>query len=185
MFTIENFEERWNNEFPEIVEYDSEIVDGLEISEESKNFLKKYGLPDEAPGYLIFKPFEDENTVSLASICDGKAEYEKYISLGCDGGGLPVCIEKNTGNICIIDIYENTEPVFINSSLIQLAESMVLYSEFINRIIEINGEDAYLDGDADDESLEWIRDSLEETDTSSLEDGTFWDLELSDFTEEE
>lgn len=184
MFTIENFEERWNNEFPETVEYDSEIVDGLGISEEAKNFLKKYGLPDEAPGCLIFKPFEDEDSVSLSSMCNGKAEYEKYISLGCDGGGLPVCIEKNTGKIWIIDIYENTEPVFINSSLTQLAESLVLYSEFINRIIEINGEDAYLDSNADEESLEWITDSLEETDVSSLDEETFWDIELSDFSEE-
>ena len=84
----------------------------------------------------------------------------------------------------IIDIYENTEPVFINSSLTQLAESLVLYSEFINRIIEINGEDAYLDSNADEESLEWITDSLEETDVSSLDEETFWDIELSDFSEE-
>ena len=76
MFTIENFEERWNNEFPETVEYDPEIVDGLEISEEAKNFLKKYGLPDEAPGCLIFKPFEDEDSVSLSSMCNGHLKHE-------------------------------------------------------------------------------------------------------------
>lgn len=182
--TASEFYRKWNSVFDNILEYDGELLDKLDIPENAKNFLKEFGMPDAAAPFLSFEVFEDTQSAELSYLYPGAAEYDSFIKLGSDGADLSVCIEKKNGRIFLIDTFENTDSVFINSSIFQFAESILAYSEFIGSTIEQNGEEAYLDSVTDEESLSTLAESLRNIDEKALIGGSFWENELSEYSTE-
>lgn len=184
MITIEEFLERWDDDTTEMVVYDAESVSSLNISDESKTFLIECGFPDEAAPYLNFESFEDSEILRLSETYGNESEYSKYIYIGTDGDGLPICINEETEEITIIDVFEKQDPVFVNSSVLQMAECLLLYYEFLKKIMEVNGEDAALDYNADEKSLNWIIEMITKTDSNAMDEGSLWRSEIDQFLEE-
>ena len=85
------------------------------------------GLPKSAAPCLDFEDVE-----SLPRLCTvyglKKRTLKQYCILGYDGAGNPLCIdEDNAGRIVLLDHEDNFRTAqFVNSSIAQLAESLVL-----------------------------------------------------------
>lgn len=69
----------------------------------------------------------------------------------------------------------------MNSSIPQLAEILLNYSEFIEKIKVINGRRAFIERNAPQELIEWITNRIEQIDPKSLNEGNFWREELNLF----
>lgn len=72
----------------------------------------------------------------------------------------------------------------MNSSVLQMAECLLLYYEFLKKIMEVNGEDAALDYNADEKSLNWIIEMITKTDSNAMDEGSLWRSEIDQFLEE-
>ncbi|MNP66820.1 hypothetical protein D3C76_1625760 [compost metagenome] len=107
--------------------------------------------------------------------------YSKFIYVGYTGSGAPICIDEEKDEVIYIDNENDNEEIFINSSISQLAESLTVYVDFIEKIKNVNGKKAYFERNATKELLSWIANRLQKIDSNSLIQGSFWEEELSTF----
>lgn len=183
MLTPQEFLDRWDKETYGLVEYDNKVVmASFSLTQESKNFLIQAGLPESASPFLTFESSANGGGSRLTEkYDDADPLYAKYIYVGFTGNGHPICIDEENDEVIYIDFDQENEEVFINSSIAQLAESLLAYVDFIQKIKAEKGNRAFLERKATQDSLEWITNRLEEIDADSLIQGSFWEEELSNF----
>ena len=182
MITPQEFLDSWDKETYGLVEYDNKVIDTCSLSQESKNFLVKAGLPESASPFLTFESSAKGGGGRLTEkYDDADPLYSKYIYVGFTGNGHPICIDEGNDEVIYIDYDKENEEVFVNSSIAQLAESLLVYVDFIKKIKAENGRRAFLERKATKDSLEWIANRLEEIDADSLTQGSFWEEELNNF----
>ncbi|HOV28288.1 MAG TPA: SUKH-4 family immunity protein [Pseudobacteroides sp.] len=181
MISPEEFKRRWDTSFYGLVEYDENDIRILNLPEESKTFLVQAGLPKSAAPYLSFKSSTKGGGMKLDKIFNLRdKKFSKYIFLGSTGTGDLVCLVEDKGEIIYLD-HENYREYFINSSLNQLAEYLLLYSEFIKAIKQVNGDEAYLEGNAPDKLYFELIDKFKIIDSKALNDKCFWQEELNHY----
>lgn len=182
MITPQEFLDSWDKETYGLVEYDNKAIDSFSLSQESKDFLSKAGLPESASPFLTFECTAKGGGGRLTEKYDDSDPlYSKYIYVGFTGSGNPICIDEEDDEVIYIDLDNENEEVFINSSIAQFAESLLAYVDFIKKIKAENGRSAFLERKATKDSLEWIANRLEEIDADSLSQGSFWEEELNNF----
>ncbi len=147
----------------------------LEVDEEVKSFLMEGGLPDEAP-LLNF-----ETELPLYAIEEDLSDY-KYI--GFTSWGDPICLYEGDGSVVYLDHENDYEyETFINSSIPQLAETLLVYSQMIQEARKENGEDAILNNNIPERLKHWLLEELKRIDPPAVEGG-FWQAELESLDEE-
>lgn len=182
MITSQEFLDKWDEEIYGRVDYDAEVINSYSLPQATKNFLIEAGLPESAPPFLTFESSATGGGVRLIEKYDSaETSYSKYIYVGFNGNGHPICIHEENGEVIYLDHDNDHQEIFINSSIPQLAESLLAYVDFIAKIKAVNGRSAFLEKKATQELLDWIAARLEEIDSESLTQGSFWDEELSGF----
>lgn len=182
MITPQEFLDNWDEETYGLVEYDYKVIDSYSLSQESKDFLIKAGLPESASPFLTFESSLKGGGVRLTEKHnDADPLYSKYIYVGFTGNGHPICIDEENDVVIFIDYDKENEEAFINSSIAQFAESLLVYVDFIKKIKAENGRRAFLERKATKDLLEWIANRLVEIDADSLTQGSFWEEELNNF----
>ena len=178
MITTKEFLNKWNKEIFGIVGFDRDIVLTLKIPEESKVFLIEGGLPESAPPFLNFESSQKGGGSRLTDKFNLNSNFSRYIYLGFNGTGDTICIDEETGLIMCLD-HENIEyKYFINSSIPQLVECILIYVEFIKKIKEINGRRAALEHNAPEHLINWVYEKLSIVDRTALKEESFWSEEL-------
>lgn len=179
MITPKYFLEKWNKKVCALIDYDVNVINSLMLPKEAKEFLLEAGLPESAVPFLNFESSAKGGAVKLTDKYNFDASLSKYVYLGFTGAGDFICVTEKTGEIVCLE-HENTrKEIFINSSIPQLADSLLEYADFVKKVKSINGRRAFLERNAPQELIEWITKRLEEIDSRSLKDRCFWREELN------
>ena len=175
MITPIKFKQLWTDDGDELVTFDKYEVEGLPISNDQKRYLYESGLPMDAAPFLTFGQEYIGLLKNVSDVWKLPPEYSKYRIIGSTGSGDPICIdESNNGCIVYLDHDNNFKCIFINSSLMQLVESLLAYRNLVNETIRINGEDAYLDGMIPETVRQETFSKLKEIDNTSMASKSFW-----------
>ncbi len=161
------------------IRYDEVHVNFL--SERDTEILTIIGIPDSISPYIDIVSEEKYGGYSLydrVNIFEKQSvnneEFKNLCLFGKNDSGYLVI--TSDGEVKLFDI-DAKELVTINKSLDAFLDSTYEYAQFINIIIEKNGEDAFMDGDYSEEDVDSLRETLTEIDDTSVEEG-FWADEL-------
>lgn len=150
MIRESSFEQRWQAKETK-----------LGIQEIGSRFVNCFGqvLPDSAAPCLSFDGQGQELWEVYGSASDwspdDRARLASYRVIGSDGAGNPICIERDTGAIWLLDHEDQfTSRQFVNTGLPELAESLLAYM-----------------GEKD---LEQFRSELRRVDSAAAREGCFW-----------
>jgi hypothetical protein len=129
---------------------------------------------------LSFDSFNKGGGARLIDKYEVDKSLSKYIYVGFTATNDPICIVDGAGTVVYLDYENDFEEVFINSSVSQFAESLMVYVEFIKKIKAENGRKAFLERNAPKGILDWVTNRLVDIDSEALTEGSFWsqDLEL-------
>lgn len=117
------------------------------------DFLSQIGLPKTA----IECNFEVYDKEMIAIILDNHQLDERYFPIGFDGAGNVVFIHTDNHHIYLCDHNNDNDLIFINSSLEQLAKTLVIVHQCFMQKVSINPMLALADIDKD-----------------AVKDGAFW-----------
>jgi hypothetical protein len=172
----EDFIKEWTKEDGGLIKFPKMDIQALPIPEESREFLIKAGLPASAAPFLQF-------SVPSPHLEDHIGK--RYFCLGYDGVGDPICIDKEeNGEIRILLHEQKFSPgEFVNSSVPQLAMSLLAYRKFYKLNKGEVGEDAAFEDYADRGLLHQLRETLTKIDPMSVREGYFWKNESDIWSE--
>lgn len=173
MLSPEAFQEQWGESGANLVRFP--VLDDS-IPDDARVFLRRAGLPDAAPPFLSFGA---RHTGPASDFADLGLDLSRFHPLGNSGNGDPIVIEYGSGHILEFEHdSECAEPVFMNSSPMQLAASLLVYRHLVRVTIERNGADAFLASDFPEDALAAAAAAVREIDTLAMEPGAFWADEL-------
>lgn len=180
----EEFRERWDTDKNgPFIKIDKESLRSAPFSDEVKAFLSIGGLPETPAPFLDFTS-SHSFLKPLLNVFDMPEEFGKYYFLGTTGSGNPICITEPQGYIVYLDNSNNYEEAFINSSMKQFAHCLLVYAQMVDKAIEKNGEDAFIEHDIPASVIDWLKKELERVDAKCMEAGSFWAGEVEALYEE-
>lgn len=181
MITPEEFIDKWDviKDGPLIKFNNQDLID-TDFSDDVKRFLSIGGLPETPPPYL---EFTSQQIRPITKVFDMPEKFQKYWFLGTTGSGDPICITEKEENIVYLNNGDNYKEIFVNSSLNQFAECILAYVSLIDKSIEVNGEDAFIDNDIPESVIEWLKEELERIDSECMKTGFFWSTEYENLFE--
>ncbi|QDU16848.1 hypothetical protein CA11_46840 [Gimesia maris] len=176
----ESFCERWCDDEDEVlIAFPAQSVAGLSIPETSREFLTSAGLPDSAAPFLDFQAPEAGLLPDVSDLWNQDSAFRRFRIIGSNESGDPVCLdEAENGLVVYLNHDLNFKPVLINSSITALAESLLIYRQFVRDCQEQNGEDAWLDCDISEALLVRLNHDLTRIDSTGISPGCFWSMEL-------
>ncbi|MEA1011646.1 MULTISPECIES: SUKH-4 family immunity protein [Bacillus cereus group] len=183
MILPEDFREKWdvNKDGPLITFHEKELMD-KNFSDEVKRFLSIGGLPETPSPYLEFT--SSQSCVrSIINVFHMPEEFRKYLYLGTTSSGDPICIIEKQENIVFLNNSDEYKEVFMNSSIHQFAECLLVYSKMIDKAVEINGEDAFIDNNIPEFTISWLKEELKKIDNKCMEKDSFWLIEIENLYE--
>lgn len=186
MLTSREFRERWcsDDDSESLVMFPPNALGDVAIPDESKTFLTTGGLPESAAPFLDFRVPDHGTLRTVAELWQLAPEYNRYRVIGSNGSGDPLCIDESfDGQIVYLNHDFNFHRVLINSSVPQLAESLLAFRHLIRETQRRNGEDAYLDGDVPSELQQWLLKEIIRFDPAAAHAGCFWPQELENIQE--
>lgn len=157
------------------------MLDGIRMSETDKAFLISAGLPDSAAPFLGLLRPEVGMLPTYSEYAGLPDTFRGYRVIGHNGSGDAICIDEGgDGTIVSLNHDDHYRRVFMNSSIPQLAESLLVYRSMVRQSIQANGEDAFLDHNIPVEIRAWLRRELRRIDAAALDDGCVWQQEVTD-----
>lgn len=178
MLSAKEFKDKWDTiKNGALIVYNIDEMPDLAISQETINFLTVTGLPETPPPYLEFKSSKGM-LVNLTKKFNMSFEYQDYWFLGSTGSGDPICLKGLSGEVIFLNNGSNYEEVFINTTINQFAECILTYANMIDEVININGEDAYIDNDIPDDLIEWLSNEFRKIDVAAIDQDNFWAIEI-------
>jgi hypothetical protein len=114
-----------NIDLAEFVEFDGDVLDGVDLSERDKEFLATAGLPKSAAPFLSFHAWGEEDQASIGGIPAGSSVF----ALGHNAYGDAIVIDLHSGEVVYFNHDRNMERVFVNSNVAKLAESLCVFAE--------------------------------------------------------
>ena len=198
MLTAIDFKNHWLTKTDvKLVSYTDRELDSANIKPDTKSFLIESGFPEICAPFLSFneKLYSDQ----LLSIKDyhnlENDDFSHFYVLGTEtNNGDMICIDSNdddkilvvsNDHIHNIDQKVNLEyrqefiPImFINSSILKLAQSIFIFGEFINNIRRANNGILFFDCDISKDQAAQLGNSLKEVDDMCTEKNSFWWFEI-------
>ncbi len=184
MLTPEEFAAQWGSDPNERLQtFPANAVQALAINDDDKQFLMQCGLPSSAAPYLEFQTAEDE-CPTVTDAYEALPKFARYRILGGNAEGNPIAVdEQQRGEIVILEQEENFRRTFMNSSVRQLAESLLAYRNMVRAAVEANGENAFFFNQIPATALDTLKQELTRIDASAVAPRTFWTQELENLAE--
>lgn len=173
--TSKEFKEKWILTDNDLHLFTKASVDNLDIAESEKEFLYLSGLPSNCAPFIGFGDSGNPKLEKLADVWDLDSSFVNLFIIGSDGSGDPICVENRSGKILTFNHDEDFEEIFMNSSLHQLAEFLLLTREGISMIRAKYDSDAIWDESRATEIKKVYRDKFAKVDANAIGDGKFWD----------
>ncbi len=177
--TPEQFRHIWTANEDNLSPLSTGSLVGLNLKQSTIDFLTVTGLPFEAAPYLSFvqNKADSYNTINkLTKHYDFlEPKYEKYVVIGSYSDGDVIAINTDDNDqIVWLDHEDYFSSRFFNSSIHSLAECLVIYRDFVQTILNNNGEDAYMNADFTDEQFEILKRKLLKADSRVIMEDGFW-----------
>jgi len=174
---------KWTDKFRKINIYDTKRVDKFGFNDSTSIFLKTYGLPKDAAPFLSFSKDNDLKYEGLLRLTDYfdflESDFDKYIVIGSTGNGDEIVIDlEDDCKIKVLDHEDYFSEEFANSSIDKFANGLVIYKDFIDLIINENGEDALIDSNFSDMQIYDLKQKMIDNDKDSMNSGCFWNQEI-------
>ncbi|WP_121641328.1 SUKH-4 family immunity protein [Virgibacillus sp. Bac330] len=181
MITPEEFSDKWDviSNGP-LIKFNNQDLMNSGFSDEVKRFLSIGGLPETPPPYL---EFTSPQFIPITNIFNMPEEFKKYWLLGTTSAGDLICITEKEEDIVLLNNGDNYKEIFVNTSLNQFAECLLTYVNMIDKAIEVNGEDAFIDNDIPEVVINWLKNELERVDIKCMQPGFFWYVEWENLFE--
>ncbi len=177
------FKNKWTTDTDTLFPLSIDRLQNLNLRQTTIDFLNEAGLPDNVAPYLsLVKDTSDlfDGINKLTKQYDFlEKEYEKFVVIGADGSGNPLAIDTAEGDkIVWLDHEDMFSSRYVNRSISELAETLLIYRDFISEILRDNGEDAYLDSNFTDTQFEALKQKINLVDSQALIEDGFWKDEL-------
>jgi len=174
---------KWNDNFGDITTYSSQRVDKYGFNQSTAIFLKTIGLPIDAAPFLSFSKDSDESYKGFLKLTDFydflEKDFDKYIVIGSTGNGDEIVIDTiDNCKIKILDHEDNFSEIFANNSIDKFAKGLIIYHDFIETVIQENGDSSLLDFNYSYNQIEDLRQNLINNDKDSMVSGCFWSQEI-------
>jgi hypothetical protein len=135
--------------------FPNERIANLRIRDVDRRLLAECGLPIDAPPFLSFGLSADRVLMPLDDFPDS-------VAIGHNGSGDMICIDQAaTGAVVYYNHDNQMQRVFMNSSILQFAECLCLFSEFMRT-----------------KDAETFARHVELVDSPALAAGSFWPNEV-------
>jgi hypothetical protein len=179
MLSPADFTARWAKEDEPLVRFPGKAVERLALPDEDKQFLVQAGLPEDAAPFLSFKAPRSGEFPTVVDEWDQPDEFRRYRVIGFNGVGDPVALDEGRGGEVVCLDHENAfARVLLNSSVRQLAASLLAYRQMVRDAVAKNGAEAFLEGDIPPEARKECERTLKQIDAAALRPGCFWGEEL-------
>lgn len=184
MIPIE-FKTQWSiNKFDKWIEFDNSEIEESPLTDITKNFFK-FGFPSDAAPFLNFGWTSYGNKFLNISDCypslNLNSSAKNYWILGSDGAGNPICFDiSRNDRIVLLDHEQRFELMaIINKNIQEFAECLLLYKNFIKRIQDENGEEAFLDENISDNQLSDLKGDFKSISNDIFKESGFWRTEIN------
>ena len=169
MLSAKEFAARWGQDEAPLQRFPKRAVAALPIPEEDKEFLLGAGLPEEAAPFLCFDIPTSGALPTVAQAWDQPAAFRRYRVLGSDDSGNPIAIDEQGGEVVCLDHERRFARVLMNTSIRQLAESLLAYRKMVEDTTSQNGEEAFLDGNVPVECRKALKKALTDIDGAAVQ----------------
>lgn len=174
----------WRTKAEPTTQYAEQALLTYDFEPATRAFLLQVGLPLQAAPFLSFSRYATPTRGGFYPVqqqYDLAAFFARYIAIGSDGAGNPIVINtQHQDRIEWLDHEDGFAPHFVNASVQALASCLVVYDQFIEQVQQAGGKDAYLDAQFSDSQFAALRDGLLAEDAQATEEGSFWQLELTE-----
>ncbi len=163
-----DFVKNWNaqDEREVLLRFPSESLTDLKISVEAQNFLLAAGLPDSAAPFLSFEVPKSGSLPTVSQAWQLPETYSHFRVIGFNGSGDPICLdEKAFGAVVFLNHDNNFERVLMNSSVLQLAESLLVFRSCVQKKTTTELE-------------AWCSEELKRIDETAWQQSNFWREEV-------
>ena len=181
--TPTEFKNTWTTDNDSLFPLSEEKCKGLNLKQETIDFLTITGLPDNAAPYLSFAKDTTDLFDGINRLTKQynflENEYDKFIVIGSDGSGNPIAINtKLNDRIEWLDHENFFSASYMNNTIFELANTLLIYRDFVTQIQIENGEDALLDSNFTDNQFENLKEKLFSVDSKAIIENGFWKNEL-------
>ena len=158
-----------------------------DLPQETLAFLTEAGLPLECAPYLSFNVSEGLKYVhDVYNLRDEfltpqeKSRLALFSMIGSDGEDNPICLDaSHPGRVIILDHSDNFKLYqFVNNSVPQLAESLLIYRDFMKAYNE-SSEEAW-NQNVPEHARQELTTQLKQIDPNALNPDCFWFCEIND-----
>jgi hypothetical protein len=179
MLSPKDFVARWIKDSERLVSLPKQAVDGLALAAEDKVFLAQAGLPADAAPFLSFEAPATGELPTVAEQWGLASAFQRYRVIGTDGSGNPIALDQQQqGEVVCLDHENQFARVRMNTSVRQLAESLLAYRKLVEDSRAEFGPDAFLDGKTSAAAREALRQRLTVIDPAAMQPGCFWQGQL-------
>ncbi len=180
----ENFNIAWKQKVDNLVPHDKEWLIELGLMPSTIEFFSLSGLPTSAAPFLSFVRGSGNDYDCLSLLTKQydflEPEFDRYVYIGSCSDGNPIVINKaENDRIEELDHedYFSLYNVF-NTSVNTLAECLLCYRNFVDRVIRENGEDAIIESNFTDEQFDTLKQQLITADPTAMNENSFWKYQL-------
>ncbi len=179
----EEFARRWGSTEEELVPLDPELMKSWNIGADSIQFLAEAGLPDSAAPFLVFG-----QAGRLWEVWDfaEDAEYARelfasYIQIGLTETGNPLCLDEDqNGMVLMLDPEFGFQALtFVNSTVQQLAECLLVYRVALEEIQRSYSEEAGINKELLAGIADWVEQEVMRIDSRAMGRECFWNNEVA------
>ncbi len=175
----EEFKREWTGAGDTLIAFTPESLQGLALPEASITFLVNAGLPDSAAPFLDFFGHGSRRLQPASKAYSLGPEFDRFLCIGTNDSGDPLCIDaESNGTVTLLFHDDNFRPVRVNSSVEQLATSLLSFRKLVDAACELNGEDAFLDGDIPSHLIQTLEEELTAIDPACMIERSFWPTEI-------
>jgi hypothetical protein len=154
--------------------FPQEAVSRRRLLRGDQSFLTGIGLPEQAAPFLNFGSKHVLGMPTAASLFRLDEGEDQFPTIGHNGSGDPICIDEALGRVIYLNHDNNFSATFINSSIAQLAYSLLAFREALKEANEIAGSGAFLEGRIPLETVDRFITKMEEIDAKAIEPDSFW-----------
>ncbi|MEP5339582.1 MAG: hypothetical protein ABJL44_20060 [Algibacter sp.] len=174
--------ERWT-EFP------IEQVEKSNLKNETKKFLK-VGFPEDSAPFLGFGlrsyDWEFNNIKDYYDDDELDDKTKDYWIFGSDNNGNLICIDSSDNDkLVILDHEEGFEVIeTMNKNISELASSMLLFRNFIEKINSELGEDGFFGSKFTENNLTELENDFKKLNPNYYIESSFWNSEINNLRAE-
>jgi len=179
---IQDKSDRW-------IEFDLSELKKSQINASTNEFLT-IGFPEDAAPYLGFGlrsyDWKFNNILDYYDYDDLDPITKFYWILGSDNSGNPICIDTSQNDrIILLDHEQEFEIIeIVNKNIAELANSLLIYRNFIEEMNSKYGKDGFFDSKFTEVDLNELEEKFKLLNSNYYLESSFWDIEIANLRAE-